>query len=84
MTKRKPKPNGCGPALWPDEWRDTTFEDQCNQHDLDYNDDAMSRAESDRAFLARMLESADTPLKKLQAYVMFGLVRTFGWIFWKG
>lgn len=48
----------------------------------------LSRYEVDRAFLFQLLELAKygrfKPLKRLQAYGMYGVVRLLGGLFWEG
>lgn len=74
------KPNGCGPWWYPTKWKDRYFEDACKVHDEDYMA-GKDRKRSDEIFLNNMMqEAADGPwVRRLQAFVFYGIVRVFGW-----
>lgn len=84
MSEKRP----CGP------WEGTfnhlvpqDFAPACRVHDEDYtsNPRALTRAEADRRFLARMLELADgKPLAVLMAWAFYAAVRVGGGRYWRG
>lgn len=81
---------GCGifPVLfggWPKDacvWHDNAYTQQSwHQHN-------MSRKEVDKALLAQLLELSARGrhrfLKRLSSYAMYGVVRSFGGLWWEG
>lgn len=96
---RKSIVNGCGPGMvkkLPFFGESSYFADSCNIHDYDYdatiNQAAPSqrhRATSDKRFLRNMktqllgTTGITRALRTAQAYCFYGLVRVFGWIFYK-
>lgn len=73
--------NGCGPFWWPKIWKDQYFNDACEQHDFDY-DNQIGRAMADRLFFEYMLDIVHAKRggwpRKAQAYIFYWSVRLGG------
>lgn len=82
------KGEGCG--VWPILLKGGKFEEACKWHDKAHLEQSwhqlnLSRYEIDRVFLLQMLTIAGKrKLRRLQAYVFYGLARVFGGWFWEG
>jgi len=77
----------CGISKW---WGlpNSPFSSDCAAHDIEHlkqeaGTQTKSRKQVDREFLANMLKTAgNSRTLKLRAYLFYGVVRTFGWIYW--
>lgn len=64
--------------------------EQCRWHDLAYIKGSwhqlnMTRKQVDEHFLRMMLEDAQGNIpKRVASYVMYGVVRAVGWMWWEG
>lgn len=77
-AKALTKGDGCtaAPDFW---WRPC-----CDQHDLDYDEKLMTRAEADRKFYNCLRSTAKTPIGRyLFAPLYYAAVRVFGGSHWK-
>jgi hypothetical protein len=72
----------CGPKGTPNFLRSDYFAASCKHHDLYYKNAMYTRKEADRIFLVSMLETSENRLRRFQAYLLYTLVRLFGWIFY--
>jgi hypothetical protein len=80
-------PNYCGikPILvggWGDracEWHDEAYEPGSPAQDVS------TRTDVDKRFLVQLKAKANgNPFQLAQAYLFYGIVRSFGWIWWEG
>ena len=72
----------CGPKGTPKLLRSDYFKDACKVHDVDYKEAIKPRKDVDNKFYSNMRKTADTKVRKLQAWLLFRLVRNFGWLFY--
>ena len=72
----------CGPKGTPKILRSDYFAPACKVHDEDYKKAVITRKIADELFLRIMLTLAQNRFRKLQAYLLYTLVRLFGWIFY--
>lgn len=73
----------CGDSRYWGLRADHPFQPACAVHDRLYSTMTGSRKEADDLFLKHMLFIAGhNPIMKAQAYAMYGIVRSLGWIWW--
>ena len=68
-------------------WTPDGFKAACREHDNAYvlnesGEQPLSRKEVDRQLLVRLLANSDTKIKRIGAYVYYGISRVFGGFFW--
>lgn len=61
------------------------FDSAARKHDAAYDETGNGRArrDADWGFLADMLQVCETPVQRMCAYFYFGVVRAFGWAFYR-
>tara|TARA_R100001198_G_scaffold87000_1_gene61904 strand:- start:852 stop:1094 length:243 start_codon:yes stop_codon:yes gene_type:complete len=72
----------CGPKGTPKYLRSNYFAHACKAHDKDYKEGAFDRKLVDQWFLDRMLKNETKWWRRAHAYLLYKIVRIFGWKFY--